>query len=161
MNFYTMSKHNTNDNSVKDLRSRYIRARVTESEYVKISHLSKQCGLTLSNYFRKCVLGQHPKNRLTEKEVEALNSLADARGDVVKIANALNGRSQEERKRYFGNQRFMEQWIIASIRSSPDGMRYRRTSLDKLRLRSSKILNYDSESKSNTAWTQCHQLCCQ
>ena len=113
MNFYTMSKHNTNDNSVKDLRSRYIRARVTESEYVKISHLSKQCGLTLSNYFRKCVLGQHPKNRLTEKEVEALNSLADARGGVVKIANALNGRSLEERKRYFGNQRFMEQWIIA------------------------------------------------
>lgn len=113
MNIYTMSKHKTSNSAVKNLRSRYIRSRVTESEYIKISYLSKQCGLSLSNYFRKCVLGQHPKNRLTEKEVEALNSLADARGDVVKIANALNGRSQEERKRYFGNPRFMEQWIIA------------------------------------------------
>ena len=108
-----MNKQNTIKDSCKDLRSRYIRARVTESEYVKISHLSKQCGLSLSNYFRQCALGQHPKNRLTAKEVEALNSLADARGDVVKIANALNGRSQDERRRYFGNPRFMEQWIIA------------------------------------------------
>lgn len=108
-----MNRYNTANNSVKDLRSRYIRARVKESEYVKISQLSNQCGLSLSNYFRKCALGQHPKNRLTEKEVEALNSLADARGDVVKIANALNGRTQEERKRYFNNPRFMEQWIIA------------------------------------------------
>lgn len=108
-----MNNSNNPNKSVKDLRTHYIRARVTESEYVKISHLAKQCGLSLSNYFRKCVLGQHPKNRLTEKEVEALNSLADARGDVVKIANALNGRTQEERKRYFANPRFMEQWIIA------------------------------------------------
>lgn len=108
-----MDNNNTSKKSPEELRTRYIRARVSETEYVKISNLAKRCGLSLSNYFRKCVLGQHPKCRLTEKEIEALNTLADARGDVVKITNALSGRSQEERKRYCANPHFMEQWILA------------------------------------------------
>lgn len=68
-----MENNNTSKKSPEELRTRYIRARVSETEYVKISNLAKRCGLSLSNYFRKCVLGQHPKCRLTEKEIEALN----------------------------------------------------------------------------------------
>ena len=46
-------------------------ARVTEKEYAKAVELAETCGLTLSDYIRKCALGQHPRRRLTDKEVEA------------------------------------------------------------------------------------------
>ena len=45
--------------------------------------------------------------------MEALCSLTDARAELIHIRNALNGRTQQERQRYFGNPRFMEQWIVA------------------------------------------------
>ena len=94
-------------------RSRRIEARVTESELCKVVRLAEQCGLTLSNYVRRCALGQHPKRRLSDREIDALCSLTDARSELVHIRNALKGRSRQERQRYFGNPRFMEQWIVA------------------------------------------------
>lgn len=94
-------------------RSRRIEARVTDAELGRIVRLAQQCGLTLSNYVRRCALGQHPKQRLNDREIEALCSLTDARSELVHIRNVLKGRSQQERQRYFGNPRFMEQWIVA------------------------------------------------
>ena len=94
-------------------RSRRIEARVTESELHKVVRLAEQCGLTLSNYVRRCALGQHPKRRLCDREIDALCSLTDARSELIHIRNALKGRSRQERQRYFGNPRFMEQWIVA------------------------------------------------
>ncbi len=92
---------------------RRIEARVTDAELDRIVALAAQCGLTLSNYVRRCALGQHPKRRLSEREIEALCSLTDARAELIHIRNALKGRSQQERQQYFGNPRFMEQWIVA------------------------------------------------
>lgn len=94
-------------------RSHRIEARVTDAELGCIVRLAQQCGLTLSNYVRRCALGQHPKQRLNDREIEALCSLTDARSELVHIRNVLRGRSQQERQRYFGNPRFMEQWIVA------------------------------------------------
>lgn len=94
-------------------RSRRIEARVTEPELREVVRLAEQCGLTLSNYVRRCALGQHPKRRLSDREIDALCSLTDARSELVHIRNALKGRSRQERQRYFGNPRFMEQWIVA------------------------------------------------
>lgn len=54
-----------------------------------------------------------PKQRLNDREIDALCSLTDARSELVHIRNVLKGRSQQERQRYFGNPRFMEQWIVA------------------------------------------------
>ncbi len=90
-------------------RSRRIEARVTDAELDRIVALAQQCGLTLSNYLRRYALGQHPKQRLSDREIEALCSLTDARAELIHIRNALKGRSRQERQRYFGNPRFMEQ----------------------------------------------------
>ncbi len=94
-------------------RSRRIEARVTDAELDRIVALAAQCGLTLSDYLRRCALGQRPKRRLSEREMEALCSLTDARSELIHIRNVLKGRSRQERQRYFGNPRFMEQWIVA------------------------------------------------
>ena len=67
------------DEKKKDIkRTKRLEARVTEKEYAKAVELAETCGLTLSDYIRKCALGQHPRRRLTDKEVEALCSLSDA-----------------------------------------------------------------------------------
>ena len=94
-------------------RSRRIEARVSDAELKRIVALAAQCGLTLSNYLRRCALGHRPKRRMSEREMEALCSLTDARAELIHIRNALNGRTRQERQRYFGNPRFMEQWIVA------------------------------------------------
>ena len=94
-------------------RSRRIEARVTEAELREVVRLAQQCGLTLSGYLRRCALGQHPRQRLNDREIDALCSLTDARSELIHIRNVLKGRSQQERQRYFGNPRFMEQWIVA------------------------------------------------
>ena len=71
-------------------RTKRLEARVTEKEYAKVVELAETCGLTLSDYIRKCAFGQCPRRRLTDKEVEALCSLSDARGDLMRIAAAVN-----------------------------------------------------------------------
>ena len=70
-------------------RTLRLEARVTEKEYTQAKELAKTCGLTMSNYVRRTALGQHPRQRLTEREVEALCSLTDARGDLIRIAAAV------------------------------------------------------------------------
>ena len=39
-------------------RTKRLEARVTEKEYAKAVELAETCGLSLSNYIRKCALGQ-------------------------------------------------------------------------------------------------------
>ena len=42
-------------------RTKRLEARVTEKEYAKVVELAETCGLTLSDYIRKCALRQHPR----------------------------------------------------------------------------------------------------
>ena len=69
-------------NTDKKITRRTLRleARVTEQEYTQVAELAKTCGLSMSGYIRRTALGQHPRQRLTNREVEALCSLTDARG---------------------------------------------------------------------------------
>ena len=84
-------------------------------EYAKAVELAETCGLTLSDYIRKCALGQHPRRRLTDKEVEALCSLSDARGALMLIAAAVKSIQSSHRAQYFADTRFVEQWMRAAI----------------------------------------------
>lgn len=100
----------------KDIkRTKRLEARVTEKEYAKAVELAETCGLTLSDYIRKCALGQHPRRRLTDKEVEALCSLSDARGALMRIAAAVKSIQGSHRAQYFADTRFVEQWMRAAI----------------------------------------------
>ena len=67
-----------------------------------------------SEYIRERALNHRPKARLTEREIEAYISIADARADLVHIKNALSGKSQEELLRYFRDPHYMHKWIEAT-----------------------------------------------
>ena len=100
------------DEKKKDIkRTKRLEARVTEKEYAKAVELAETCGLTLSDYIRKCAL----RRRLTDKEVEALCSLSDARGALMLIAAAVKSIQSSHRAQYFADTRFVEQWMRAAI----------------------------------------------
>ena len=117
-----MKKKKNTDNEVDDendkkviRRTLRLEARVTEQEYAKAAELAKTCGLSMSNYVRRTALGQRPRQRLTEREVEALCSLTDARGDLIRIVAAVKSIQADKRAMYFSDTRFVEQWMIAAI----------------------------------------------
>lgn len=95
-------------------RTLQLEARVTEQEYAKAKELAKTCGLSMSNYVRRTALGQRPRQRLSEHEVEALCSLTDARGDLIRIAAAVKNIQADKRAMYFSDTRFVERWMIAA-----------------------------------------------
>ena len=95
-------------------RTLRLEARVTEQEYTQAAELAKTCGLSMSNYIRRTALGQHPRKRLSEREVEALCSLTDARGDLIRIAAAVKSIQADRRVIYFSDTRFVEQWVRAA-----------------------------------------------
>lgn len=111
----TNNNHNMTKETVTktDNRTKHLDARVTPEEHEMASQKAASCGLSLSDYTRKCTLGHEPKLHLTEREIEAYCSLADARGDLVHIRSALKGKTQEQIKSYFRNERFMRAWIDA------------------------------------------------
>ena len=85
-------------NEKKDFRRiMRLEARVTKEEYAQAAELAKTCGLSLSCYVRRTALGQHPRQRLSEREMEALCSLADARGDLIRIAAAVKSIQADKR----------------------------------------------------------------
>ena len=103
-------------NTDKKITRRTLRleARVTEQEYTQVAELAKTCGLSMSGYRRRTALGQHPRQRLTTREVEALCSLTDARGDLIRIAAAVKSIQADKRAIYFNDTRFVEQWMRAA-----------------------------------------------
>lgn len=105
----------TTKNNTTPKRTERLEVRVTSDEYNRVAELANVCGLTVSNYVRKCVLGQHPKQRLTDREIEALCSLADARGDLIRIVSAVKSIQGDKRGLYFHNTKFVEEWMKAAI----------------------------------------------
>lgn len=107
--------NNTNEENSKNAkkiirRNLRLEARVTEKEYFQATELAKTCGLSISDYIRRTALGQHPRQRLSEREIEALCSLADARGDLIPVKSI----QADKRAMYFSDTRFVEQWMIAA-----------------------------------------------
>ena len=111
----TTTEENKDEKKKAIRRTKRLESRVTEKEYAKTVELAETCGLTLSDYIRKCALGQHPRQRLTNKEVEALCSLSDARGELMRIATAVRSIQVSKRAQYFADTRFVEQWMRAAI----------------------------------------------
>ena len=83
----------------------------TPDENKKIVSLAAACGLKKSQYIHDTSLGIDPKVMMSDKEADALMSLKAARGELILIKNALQGTTQEQRKKYFRNEQFMHQWI--------------------------------------------------
>lgn len=87
--------------------------RCTEGEFRDLQALARKCGLSLSRYVVETGLAHHPRQRLTKEEVHALDSLAIARTDLIKISNVLANKTAEEKSHYFKSVKFMRWWVDA------------------------------------------------
>lgn len=103
-----MKKKNT---KAKPRRTLHLDTRVSQEESNRIRRKAEECGLTASDYMRKCALGHSPKQHLTDKEIEAYMSLYEARRDLIAIANVLKGKTEEEKLSIFGDESFMRKWV--------------------------------------------------
>ena len=102
----TKNKEHAKETPRRTLR---LEARVTKEE------LATTCGLSLSDYIRRVAMGHKPRRRLTEREIEALTSLSDARGDIQRIVSAVRNIQADRRALYFANPQFVEKWMSAAV----------------------------------------------
>ncbi len=87
--------------------------RFTEEEWTEIERNADACGLKPGPYCRQLILGHKPRQRMTREEMEAINTLGDARADLIRINNVLKKKTEDEKHRLFGNYSFMRAWIDA------------------------------------------------
>ena len=90
--------------------------RCTEEVWTQLKAQAKECGLSVNRYLTETGLKHHPRQRLTKEEVDALNSLAYARTDLIKISNVLQGKTAEEKLKLFNSEKLMTWWIKASAK---------------------------------------------
>ena len=114
-----MGKKNI-EKEVPKYTSRLI-VRLTPQLHKEIAEYAALCGLTTSAYARKRLEGKYPKQRLTDKEMEALNSLSDARGDIQKLFGFLKGRPLTERENILRSEIFMKRWRTSAEVIMNDG----------------------------------------
>lgn len=87
--------------------------RCTSDEHQRLQTLARECGLSLSRYVVETGLNHRPRQRLTKEEVDALNTLAMARVDLIKISNVLAKKTDAEKRLYFRSEKFMRWWVDA------------------------------------------------
>ena len=88
--------------------------RCTDEVWTQLKAQAKECGLSVIRYLTETGLKHHPRQRLTKEEVDALNSLAYARTDLIKISNVLQGKTAEEKLKLFNSEKLMTWWIRSS-----------------------------------------------
>ena len=87
--------------------------RCTNKQWEALKKLAKECGISLNRYLVETGLKHHPRQRLTPEESQALNSLTEARTDLIKIRSILRKASPGEKPKYFRSNKFMKWWIEA------------------------------------------------
>ena len=85
--------------------------RCTDEVWSQLKELAKECGVSLNRYLTETGLKHHPRQRLTKEEVDALNSLAFARTDLIKISHVLSTMTDEEKFKLFKSEKFMTWWL--------------------------------------------------
>ena len=96
---------------IKKTPTRVHAFRCTDEVWSQLKELAKECGISLNRYLTETGLKHHPRQRLTKEEVNALNSLAFARTDLIKISNVLSNMTDEEKLKLFKSEKFMTWWI--------------------------------------------------
>ena len=96
---------------IKKTPTRVHAFRCTDEVWSQLKELAKECGISLNRYLTETGLKHHPRQRLTKEEVDALNSLAIARTDLIKISNVLSTMTDEEKLKLFKSEKFMIWWI--------------------------------------------------
>ncbi|WP_302613922.1 hypothetical protein [uncultured Bacteroides sp.] len=87
--------------------------RCTDKDWKELKKLAKECGISIGKYLVETGLKHHPRQRLTPEESKALNSLTEARTDLIKVRSKLHDASPEEKQKMFRSPKFMKWWIEA------------------------------------------------
>ncbi len=87
--------------------------RFTEEEFNEIKKNAEACGLLPSEYCRRLILGHKPRLRMTKEEIDAINTLGDARADLIRIYNVLKKKSEDFKLQLFGSISFIRSWMLA------------------------------------------------
>ena len=99
---------------IKKTPTRVHSFRCTNEVWAQLKARAKECGISLNRYLTETGLKHHPRQRLTQKEVDALNSLVDARANLISIRNVLSKKTAEEKLKLFRTEKFMSWWIRSS-----------------------------------------------
>lgn len=101
-----------NNSAQQEPKKEIIRSvRYTSEEDALLDAKCATSGLPKSVLIHDTSLGYDPPQLMTDSQEEALKSLSAARSELIGIRNALNARSQEQRKRLFRNDQFMLAWM--------------------------------------------------
>ena len=98
---------------IKKTPTRVHSFRCTDKDWKELKRLGKVCGISIGKYLVETGLKHHPRQRLTPEESKALNSLTEARTDLIKIRSILRKASTGEKLKYFRSNKFMKWWIEA------------------------------------------------
>ena len=87
--------------------------RCTDEDWKELKKLAKICGISIGKYLVETGKKHHPRQRLTPEESKVLNSLTEARTDLIKIRSKLRKATPEEKPKYFKSVKFMKWWVEA------------------------------------------------
>lgn len=94
-------------------RDERLTIRFTNEEKAEIIDKANACGLKPNEYCRRLILGHKPRLRMTQEEIDAINTLGDARADLIRINNVLKKKSEDFKLQLFGSISFIILWMQA------------------------------------------------
>lgn len=109
-----MKTETDNVAEVKEILTCRMAFRVSEHDHMTIKLKAEVCGIPISEYVRRCAVGHLPKKRLSTYEAKAYITLAESRGDLIHIKNALKNLSAQDRIQCFKNPVRMRKWVDAT-----------------------------------------------
>lgn len=94
-------------------RDERLTIRFTNEEKAEIIEKANACSLKPNEYCRRLILGHKPRLRMTQEEIDAINTLGDARADLIRINNVLKKKSEDFKLQQFGSISFIRLWMQA------------------------------------------------
>ena len=94
-------------------RDERLTIRFTNEEKAEIIEKANACGLKPNEYCRRLILGHKPRLRMTQEEIDAINTLGDARADLIRINHVLKKKSEDFKLQLFGSISFIILWMQA------------------------------------------------
>ena len=114
---------------IKKTPTRVHSFRCTDKDWKELKKLAKECGMSIGKYLVETGKKHHPRQRLTPEESKALNSLTEARTDLIKVRSKLHDASPEEKQKMFRSPKFMSGGLKPLNDSSNTGIALKTTLL--------------------------------
>ena len=94
-------------------RDERLTIRFTNEEKAEIIEKANACGLKPNEYCRRLKIGHKPRLRMTQEEIDAINTLADERADLIRINKKKKKKSEDFKLQLFGSISFIRLWMQA------------------------------------------------